>query len=399
MLAGLVQRAAVYDRALTAEEVAASAAADSITAQQLANDLSPELRDKHRSLRAQVAHLQSAIAAGGGKTYAIVSAKPGPTYFLIRGNTKQPREEVAAGAIASVKGESAEFELPTTAPEAERRAKLANWITSPSNPLFARVIVNRLWHYHFGVGLVDTPNDFGFNGGRPSHPELLDYLACELADRHYSLKQMHKLIVTSATYRQSSRHNEAAAQIDAGNRLLWRKTPMRLDAEGVRDSVLAVSGKLNLAMGGPGFQDFKITIAVGHISNHFDAVDQDNEQFFRRTLYRTWARSGRNGLLDALDCPDPSATAPARQVTNSPLAALAMLNNALVLRISDAFADHLKAEAPHDVDRQIELAYRLALQRSPDADELTLAKRTIEKHGLNVLTRALFNSSEFLFVD
>src|SRR5204862_4441078 len=127
---------------------------------------------------------------------------------------------------------------------------------------------------------------------------------------------------------------------------------------------------LNPAMGGPGFQVFKITIAVGHISNHFDAVEQDKEQFFRRTIYRTWARSGRNGLLDALDCPDPSATAPARQVTNTPLAALAMLNNALILRMSDEFAGRLKSDAASDVDRQIELAYRLALQRSPDREEL-----------------------------
>jgi hypothetical protein len=152
-------------------------------------------------------------------------------------------------------------------------------------------------------------------------------------------------------------------------------------------------------MGGPGFQDFRIRVVVGHISNQFDAVEQDNDRFFRRTIYRTWARSGRNGLLDALDCPDPSATAPARQVTNTPLAALAMLNNALILRMSDEFAAHLESRSPNNIEHQIEEAYRAALQRFPDAEELSTAKHVIQKHKLSVLTRALFNSSEFLFVD
>jgi hypothetical protein len=398
MLAATIQRAALYDRALSPQEVAAAAGND-VTSQEIAATMTSEARASYEALRARVSALQTAIAEGGGRAHAVTPQEPGQTHVLIRGNTKQLGGEVTAGGVAAIQGASADFRLPPTAPEGARRAKLADWITSRDNPLFARVIVNRLWHYHLGVGLVDTPNDFGFNGGRPSHPELLDYLASELIARGFSLKQMHRLIVTSATYRQSSRHNDAAMQIDAGNRLLWRKSPARLEAETLRDTVLAVSGKLNLAMGGPGFQDFKRTIAVGHITNLFEPIEQAGDEFYRRTLYRTLARSGRNGLLDALDCPDPSATAPARQVTNTPLQALALLNNALILRMADEFAKRLDREARDNVEAQVDRAYRVALGRAPDAREAEMARQAVTAHGLSVLTRALFNSSEFLFVD
>ena len=333
-----------------------------------------------------------------GKAYVVVPREPAPTHVLIRGNPAQPGDLVVAGGVAAICGVNPDFSLPPDAPEGVRREKLAGWISDPANPLFSRVIANRLWHYHFGVGLVDTPSDFGFNGGRPSHPQLLDFLASELVQRHFSLKQMHKLIMTSQTYQQSSANNPAAAKIDAGDRLLWRKSMQRLDAEALRDSVLAVAGQLRLTLGGPGFRDFKTATLGGQKSIVLKPLQELGDDTFRRTLYRTWARGGRSGLLDALDCPDPSTATPARQVTNTPLQALAMLNNVLILRMSEEFAGRLEHESA-DVGAQVDLAYRLALARSPDADEQALAREVIAKYGLKTLTRALFNSSEFLFVD
>jgi hypothetical protein len=401
LLAGVIARANLYDRALSASEVADSAGAldDYIGVDEISSALPAEARERYQRLHVQVEQSRAALARGAGKAYAIAPKEPGPTYLLARGNTKQPGEEVSAGGIAAIRGIDADFSMVKDAPEKGRRRKLSEWITSPSNPLFARVIVNRLWHYHFGTGIVETPSDFGFNGGRPSHPELLDFLAGELIRQHFSLKQMHKLIMTSQAYQQSSRYNEAAAKIDAGDRLLWRKAPVRLEAETLRDSVLAVAGKLNPRLGGPGFRDFKVETLPGKEMQAFHPVEVADADSLRRTLYRTWFRSGRNGLLDALDCPDPSATVPARQVTNTPLQALAMLNNALILQMSDEFAARLQRESPENVGRQIDQAYRLAFSRSPDTGEVASAREVVAKYGLNTLARALFNSSEFLFVD
>ena len=261
------------------------------------------------------------------------------------------------------------------------------------------MIVNRLWHYHFGVGLVDTPNDFGFNGGRPSHPELLDWMAAELAENGWRLKHLHRLIVTSATYRQGSLWNESAVRVDAGNRLLWRKSLRRMEAETVRDATLFVAGRLRLQMGGPSFQDVRPVRAPGTTAIIYLPADANDELQERRTLYRMWSRGGRNRLLDAFDCPDPSTTAPSRAVTTTPLQALAMLNNAFVLHMSRRFAERIEREAVGDVDRQIRRAYRLAYGRSPRDDEIKRARQVVRKHGLAVLARAIFNSNEFIYVD
>jgi hypothetical protein len=333
------------------------------------------------------------------KLYAVAPRQPEPTHLLVRGNSSQPGEVVSSAGIGAIGGLRADFGLASDAPEAERRRKLAAWIAHPKNPLFARVIVNRLWHYHFGIGLVDTPNDFGFNGGRPSHPELLDWLAAELAANGWRLKHLHRLIVTSATYLQASSWNASAAQVDAGDRLLWRKSLRRLEAETVRDATLQVAGLLSLRMGGPGFRDTQLVRAPGTAAVIYLPVESGGEEFHRRTLYRVWSRGGRNRLLDAFDCPDPSTTAPSRAVTTTPLQALAMLNNAFVLRMSRHFAERLQREAGADVDRQVRRAYLLAYGRPPKDEEAKLAQRVVSKHGLAVLARAIFNSNEFLYVD
>ncbi len=328
------------------------------------------------------------------KAYAVLPKPPEPTHLLVRGNPGQFGPLVAPGGVASL---GADFKLDGKATEADRRRALADWIASPKNPLFARVMVNRLWHYHFGVGLVDTPSDFGFNGGRPSHPELLDWLADEFVRSGYSVKHMQRLIVSSATYGQASAHRPDAAQRDADNRWLWRKSPMRLEAEAVRDAVLVVAGQLNGARGGPGYQDFKV--AVRGATFTYTPVDVDDPAVFRRSIYRTWTRGGRNPLLDALDCPDPSTVSPRRTVTTTPLQALSLLNSSFILRMADRFAERLEKDAGEDPSRKIGRAYELAYGRSPTAAEVAAALPTVQMHGLPVLCRALFNSSEFLYVD
>jgi hypothetical protein len=372
-------------------------------------ELTPFERDRRTALIFDISRARSELRLlSGGKVYAVAPSAPEPMHLLERGNSNQKRDLMTPGAIRSLAALGADFGLAADAPEGVRRQKLAEWITDPRNPLTPRVIVNRLWHYHFGVGIVDTPNDFGFNGGRPSHPELLDWLAAELMEPKplerrggeavgpWSLKHLHRLICLSATYRQSSRGNPEAARIDAGNRLLWRRSPQRLEAEAVRDAILSISGELNPAMGGPGFQDFK-TFTFN--SQFYEPIDPVGYEFQRRTVYRTWVRSGRNEFLDVFDCPDPSTTSPRRAVTTTPLQALAMLNNSFTLRMADRFAARVARDGGAGVESQIARVYDLAFARRPAADELAAAKELVAAHGLAALCRVIFNSNEFLYVD
>jgi len=399
LLTGRIEQAHLYDRALSAEEVAASAGAPSrtISEAELLAALTAEQREQRENWRFELEQLRSQEERyNEAKVYAVEPREPETTYVLLRGSTATPGETVAARGIKALVGVQPEFGLDSSAPEAERRIKLARWISEPANPLFARVIVNRLWHYHFGVGLVDTPNDFGFNGGRPSHPELMDWLAHELIRRDWSLKAIQRDIVTSATYRQASRFDAARASVDAGNRWLWRKTPLRLDAEVVRDAMLHTAGTLNSEMCGPGYHDFRTFVFN---SQFYEMRDPVGATFQRRSLYRTWVRSGRNPFLDVFDCPDPSAKAPRRAVTTTPLQALSLLNNSFVLRTADSFAKRIEAEAATDPEARVRKAYELALGRDPETDELSASTAFIQQHGLSAFCRVLFNSNEFLYVD
>jgi hypothetical protein len=401
MLSGTIHRARLYDRALTPAEVATSAETfpTVVLTPTLVAHMSPEERSRWVQVQTELRRQRALAFPQPRLTYAVVPRQPEPAHLLIRGNPEQPGAVVAAGGVEAFTGVRADFDLRPDAPEGERRKRLAAWITDPKNPLFARVMVNRLWQHHFGVGLVETPNDFGFNGGRPSHPELLDWLAAELIERNWSLKQIHRTIVLSSAYRQSSRLEPTAMRVDAGNRLLWRRSPQRLEAETVRDALLSVAGKLNPKLGGPGFEEFRRFQARGTPANLYQPVEPIGNESNRRTLYRTWARGGRNRFLDAFDCPDPSTTAPSRAVTTTPLQALSMMNHALVLRMADRFAERLRREAGEDFDRQIERAYLLAYGRQPDDDERRLARRAVQAYGPAVLARAIFNSNEFLYID
>lgn len=228
--------------------------------------------------------------------------------------------------------------------------------------------------------------------GRPVHPSSFIPQPSGLGG---SLKRLHRLIVTSATYRQGDRLDARAAAVDAENRLLWRFPPRRLEAEAVRDAMLAVSGQLNLEEGGPGFRPFSVVEANAHFYTFEDRV---GPEYNRRSIYRTVVNSGGVPLLDALDCPDPSVKTPRRGSTTTPLQALALFNNSFVLRQAREMAARVEKEAGPEVPRRVDRAYRLAYGRSPNAMEGQRAVVFVKKHGLAAFCRVLLNSSEFVYV-
>lgn len=319
-----------------------------------------------------------------------------PSYLMIGGDPAKRGEEIAPASLSTLERVVPSYRLPLDAPEGERRLALARWIVDPQNPLTPRVLANRLWHYHFGRGIVGTPSDFGFNGEAPTHPALLDWLARQVHAHGWKLKPLHRLIVTSMTYRQAAAHDPAMAAIDADAHYLWRFPPRRLEAESVRDALLAVSGKLDATMGGPGFRLYQYT--VDNVAA-YTPLDKVGPETYRRTVYHQNPRSVRVDLLGQLDCPDCSLPAPKREVTVTPLQALALQNHSFMVDMAQAFAERLKREVPaSDRPRQIKRAFVLAFGREPDSVETRAAVVLVEKHGLAVLCRALFNANEFLYV-
>jgi len=329
-------------------------------------------------------------------TYAVLSESPPEMHVLNRGDTESPGDQVSPAALSAIRGLSGKL-TDADASEGTRRVALARWLTDPANPLTSRVMVNRLWHYHFGRGIVGTPGDFGFNGERPSHPELLDWLASEFQKRAWSIKQMHRLIMLSSTYQQSSQQDAKAAAVDADNRLLWRMNRRRLSAEEVHDSILAVSGKLDLAMGGPAYQPFRYQFRKSPVYDYYDTADRPER--WRRSVYSFIVRSAPNPFMDVFDFPVPSACTPARMATTTALQSLSLLNDPFVTQQSEHFAARLTDIHADDSRGQITTAYRLALGREPSAEELVLAEQFVKKHDLFRFCRALFNANEFLYVD
>ncbi len=400
MLAGRIERASLYDRALTAEEVAASAAAfqQAITEAEILAQLDEATKAIRSSLTAEIKQLDAQVQSHQSrKTFAITPQTAPVVHLLVRGNVGQPGEKVAAGGVISLAASHPDFALTADAPDAERRKKLAEWIASKENPLFARTIVNRVWHYHFGRGLVETTSDLGFSGGQPSHPELLDWLAAELIDRNWSLKELHRLIVTSATYRQASRPRADCQGVDADNRLLWRFSPRRLEAEAVRDATLVVAGQFNPQVGGPSVMDFRPF--EYKTTQYYEPLDPIGHEFNRRSIYRMWARGGKSPLLDTFDCPDPSTATPRRGTTTTPLQALALLNNSFTLRMADHFAERVTKERPEGIELQTARALELAYGRPSTEREAAAAAEFANKHGLPAFCRVLLNTNGFLYVD
>ncbi len=256
-------------------------------------------------------------------------------------------------------------------------------------------MVNRVWHYHFGTGLVATPNDLGRNGERPSHPELLDWLAADFLAHGTSLKALHRRIMLTNTFRQSSRYNARPAASDADDRLLWRYPARRLEAEAIRDAMLGASGLLNAQMAGPSFRPFTVT---NFNSSFYNLSDFAGPAYDRRTVYRININSAKDPLLETLDCPDPSVKAPRRAVTTTPLQALGLMNDPFVLRMARALADRVRAEAGPETASQVDRIYRLSLGRAPADAEGRRAAELVCETGLDELAWTLFNSSEFLYV-
>jgi hypothetical protein len=322
---------------------------------------------------------------------------PRPIHLLARGDVRSPKQLVAPAGVTCVQGPPSAFSLADSNDEGQRRAALARWLTDPRNALLRRSIVNRVWQYHFGQGLVDTPNDFGRMGSPPSHPELLEWLAGWFSEHGHSLKSLHRLLVTSAAYRQSSAGKPEYAKIDSGNRYLWRMNRQRLDAECIRDSVLAVAGKLDLTMGGPSAQQFYFKDDHSPIYD-YARFDVDDPRSFRRSIYRFLVRSVPDPFMECLDCADPSIMTPKRNTTLTSIQALALLNNPLATRQAEHFAQRLRTLCS-DVPGQIEAAYLLALGRKPSEREATGMAAYAQEFGLANACRVIFNSNEFVFVD
>ncbi|MCA9168503.1 MAG: PSD1 domain-containing protein [Planctomycetales bacterium] len=328
-------------------------------------------------------------------SYVGTRVQPEPTRLFLRGDVKSPQQVVTPGALSAITGLAADFQLPADAPESERRLKFAQWLADPRNPLPARVLANRLWHWHFGRGLVATPSDFGVNGEAPTHPELLDFLASELIAQHWSVKSLHRLIVTSTTYKQDGTFREAAALIDGDNRLLWRYAPRRLEAEAIRDAMLAVSGRLNSTAGGPSFRNFTTT---EFNATFYHPIDKETPEFNRRTIYRMNVNSGKDPLLESFDCPDPSVKTPRRGVTTTPLQALELMNNNFAQRMAAALAERVAQEKNGSLSERIQWAYQLVLNRAATDEELQQCLPLAERFGMTRVCWVLLNTSEFVYV-
>jgi len=325
-------------------------------------------------------------------------AEPRRVHVLRRGDIRQPMEEASPGTLSCIDGLPSRFAIEDLKDESQRRAALARWLSDPQNVLLWRSIVNRVWHYHFGRGIVDTPNDLGKMGGIPSHPELLDWLAVEFREHGGSLKWLHKLIVMSDAYRQSSQSDPERDRIDGDNRLLWRMNATRLDAESIRDTVLAISGKLDLAMGGPSVKQFIESPGI-HVTPVVDYqnFDIDSPSQYRRSIYRFLFRTLPDPFMSAMDCPDASQWAPTRSESVTALQALAMLNNRFIVRQSEHTAARL-VQLADDPAEQMRLLFQLSLGREPEADESRRWQEYAGKHGLQNACRMMFNTNEFLFV-
>jgi hypothetical protein len=327
-----------------------------------------------------------------------------PTYFLRRGeySAKGPEVSPAFPAVLVADASAVAATIPSASRTTGRRTALANWLVQPDHPLTSRVIVNRLWQHHFGRGIVATPSDFGTMGAEPSHPELLDWLATELPRRGWSLKAMHRLMLTSAAYRQSTRHNRKAAQFDPDNSLLWRQNRQRLDAEAIRDSLLAVAGELNPALGGPCvFPELPPELTKLSSKGAIWPVSAQASDRNRRSLYVFIRRNLRYPFFEAFDRPDTNASCPRRATTTIAPQALSLLNSRLAYDAARGLAAVVGRRAA-SVEARIDLVYRVALARAPSALERKLALAFFAGDNKDELVNfclALLNLNEFIYID
>jgi hypothetical protein len=326
-----------------------------------------------------------------GTVYAGTFQQPGPTHRLFRGEPTALREQVVPDTVAFL----GQLKLSQESPESERRLAFADWVASRDNPLTARVMINRLWQFHFGQGLVSTPGDFGLAGAAPTHPELLDWLSRELMDHGWSLKHIHRLILMSATYRQDSLANEAGLQKDAGTAWWWRFPPRRLEAEPIRDCILQVTGVLDRTMYGPGFSAFEVELE--NVRHYFPKKNYGPADW-KRMVYQTRVRLEKESVFGAFDCPDAATSVPRRSRSTTPLQALNLFNSTFMLQQSELFAGRLRRECGESAERQVERAFLLCFGRRPDSEEFREGIAFVQEEGLEAFCRATLNSNELVFI-
>jgi len=322
-----------------------------------------------------------------------------PSYFLMRGDPDSKAYPTRPGFLSVV----TQGNPPTALPPADgrtsgRRLAMAEWLTSRDNPLPARVIVNRIWQGHFGKGIVPTLDNFGKMGEQPTNQELLDWLAVEFMNKGWSIKQTHRLVMTSEAYQMASEYNDAAsAKSDPEDTYLWRYRIQRLDGEIIRDNIMSVAGSIDLTMGGPAVfphvdESFIKTLFRGIYRNQ-----DDGPNVWRRSIYVYAKRTLPNPMLQAFDLADMSQSFGARYVSTVPTQALQLLNDDVVLRQAHLFAERLEKEAGGNFAKQVDLAYRLTLTRPPTQNELSIATDMIGSSSLEDFSNVMLNLSEFLY--
>ncbi len=368
------------------------------------SDYTPAERDLRESLLRRLGEAYMAAPAPYPTASVLGHSDSVPeTHVLIRGDFRNRGERVAPGYPAALGGGEAVGEgviPPGMRIVPERRKALARWLTAPEHPLLGRVMVNRIWQGHFGRGIVGTPNDFGRQGEPPTHPELLDWLAVEFRERGWSLKAMHRLMMTSSAYRMSSAANRAGLEMDPANRLLWRMNRRRLEAEAMRDAVLAASGSLNLKAGGP---PVVVPLEPEEMSGIREAahwpVTSDETEHARRSVYLYVKRSFRLPWLEMFDSPDAAQSCARREVSTVAPQALALLNGAVLQVQAERFAARLRIEVGENPEAWIVAGWRRALGREPSRAERERAREFLRDNPLPRLCLLLFNLNEFLYVD
>ncbi len=353
----------------------------------------PEPPERAALLARQAALRERLLALSKPQTiYAGMFTSPEPTHLLARGDPMQPGDLVAPASLTSVEPR---ITLRADAPDQDRRRALAQWLADPANPLPARVLVNRVWQYHFGAGLVATPNDFGALAAPPSHPELLDWLASQFIASGWSIKHLQRLIVLSATYRQASAANPNGLARDAQNVLLWRFAPRRLEAEAIRDAILAASGELDSRMGGP---SYSIWIPNTNYVATYEPRPRLDASTFRRMVYQLRPRGRLDTVFGVFDCPDAAQTVPRRLASTTAAQALAMWNSAFVLERARALAARARQESGPDPGALVERVFALVLGRAPSDREREAALALVHTVSPEALARVLYNANEFLTI-
>jgi len=367
-----------------------------VSPQVVAKAMSADERAKQQELQAELKRLETKKPSLPVTMGLQDDAKPAKTFVLVQGELKDRGDEVRSGfpLILTPEYKERDAKVDATAASTGRRTALANWVASKDNPLTARVLVNRLWQHHFGRGIVATPSDFGLRGARPTHPELLDWLASEFVAQGWSIKKMHRLMLMSAAYQQSTKATPAAKEKDPDNHLLSHMNRLRVEGEVVRDSLLAVSGRLNLKAGGPGV----FPPVPGDAAVKGWTASPDPKDHVRRSVYIFARRNLRFPFLEPFDPPDSNLSCPRRERSTTAPQALALLNDPDVQAAAEALAERVRKEAQSD-DERIERAYRLTLGRRPSAKELELSRRFVKDSSLAELCRALFNVNEFVYLD